>query len=521
MVLYKNLFRWLLGIFAVVFQMNYHVLAEESQKAHQAIMERSQRRTDSSSKSSKQNFNNGNNTFGEELSEEANYFPFMKVGSKISSDKVVGMCIKEKNIVFLGMSDASTYVYYEESLKEDEDFSDLNFFREYPRLVSVEINGLKLTIDMLENIQKLLPASIKCLIVDSCAIESENFELLSDIIKKHKQLASIKIRLPKSSVTESNVILQSIAGHAQMKFIGITLGAISSESCEYLNNVIAHSTETLEELTLGWNSITVGDDAESDKAYREVMKSMAETKQLKKLEFSVMSLSESSATTVFEALGDLKHLTNLKIFIDNLAMHKSVKLFENMEVLRDSLQKLPNLETFDISSMNLSGHEMQVLMQAISYMSKLKTLDVSGNVLDQKSAETLSESLQEHYSVTELRANDCSMDDVAFNGLCKSLSNTSLINLFLRGNKIKEGAKNLPLKSMPDLMLVDFAQNDMNCEDAMAFVELTKDQSNLHIVNFKGNSGIDAMSNIEKTIKNDQLTAWKLKNKNTVSFFGF
>jgi Ran GTPase-activating protein (RanGAP) involved in mRNA processing and transport len=191
-----------------------------------------------------------------------------------------------------------------------------------------------------------------------------------------------------------------------------------------------------------------------------------------------------------------------------------------MEILRDSLQKMHALEVLDISSMRLMGNDMQVLMQAIGTMQKLKTLDVSGNVLDQNSAETLSESLQEHYSVTELKVNDCSMDDAAFGGLCKSLTNASLVNLFVSSNKIKEGAKTLPLKAMPDLVLVDFAKNDMSYEDAMAFVELTKDHLKLHIVNFNGNSGIESMSNIEKTIKTDQLTAWKLKNDNRVSFFG-
>ncbi|MDR3187252.1 MAG: hypothetical protein LBT63_02385 [Holosporaceae bacterium] len=468
----------------------------------------------------KQNPSNHESVFGEELSEEANYFPFIKVASKIASDKIVGICIKERNIIFLGRPETGVYVYYEEPLKEDEDFSDLNFFREYSELTSLEINRLKLSRDMLENIQKLLPATIRCLIVDSCTIAPEDFELLADIIKKHEQLISIKIKLPGSSADESNAVLQSIAEHSKMKFLGVTLGKISREGCEHLSSVIGHSEETLEELTLGWSSIAAGDDAESDAAHKEIMESVAKTKRLRKLEFSVISISESASAIVFEELGGLTRLIDLKIFFDSLKEHGSVKLFENMELLRDSLQKMRDLETLDISSMHLKGNNMQVLMMAIEAMPKLKILDVSGNELDAKSAETLSKAMQEHYSVTELRANDCSMDDAAFGALCKSLDNSSLVNLFLSGNKIKGEAKALPLKTMQDLVLVDFAKNDMDYEDAMAFVELTKDHLKLHIVNFNGNSGIEAMSNIEKTIKTDQLTAWKLKNKNNVSFFG-
>jgi Ran GTPase-activating protein (RanGAP) involved in mRNA processing and transport len=502
----------------VVSQTNYHALAAATNKKALRVTENgSQQRADSVSKPSS---SNRESSFGEELSEEANYFPFIKVASKISSDKIVGICIKESNIIFLGMPDTGVYVYYEEPLKEGEDFSDLNFFREYPGLISVEVNGLKLSRDILENIEKLLPQSMRCLIVDHCTIASEDFELLADIIKKHKQLASIKIRLPKSSSDESNVVLQAIAEHSQMKFLNITLGTISREGCEYLSHVISGSAETLEGLTLGWNDIAAGDDAESDAAYKEIMESMVKTKRLAKLEFSVISISESASSIVFEELGGVPRLINLKIFFDSLKKHRSVKLFENMEVLRDSLQKMHDLETLDVSSMHLAGNDMQLLMQATGSMPKLKILDISGNVLDQKSAETLSESLQEHYSVTELRANKCSIDDEAFGGLCKHLSNTSLVNLFLSGNKIKEGAKNLPLKAMPDLALIDFAKNDMTYEDAMAFVELTKDHLKLHIVNFNRNSGIEAMSNVEKSIKSDQLTAWKLKNRNNVSFFG-
>ncbi|MDR2107463.1 MAG: hypothetical protein LBO73_03015, partial [Holosporaceae bacterium] len=101
----------------------------------------------------------------EENHENDNY-PFTLAAGKVAADEVAGIRIKNGKIVLLSYE----YTYSLDNLPTDCDFSDLHFFKQYPKLISVEINGMSLTGEMLENLQKFLPATLKGLLLRSCNI---------------------------------------------------------------------------------------------------------------------------------------------------------------------------------------------------------------------------------------------------------------------------------------------------------------------------------------------------------------
>jgi Ran GTPase-activating protein (RanGAP) involved in mRNA processing and transport len=316
---------------------------------------------------------------------------------------------------------------------------------------------------------------------------------------------------------ESTTILETLKINNNLKSLYITFGKLSSEGSKHLVDLITNSVESLQELSLGWQAIT--DDAN---AYKNIASAILKIAKLQKLELSVMSLSENDVGLIAGAIGGMKHLLSLKIFFNDLNKHDHMKLFENLEILQQSLAKLKKLDTLDLSGLKMPSDTMQLLTQTVGSMQKLKTIDFSGNVIDEKSAESLSEAIKKTDSVTTLIANECEIDDKAFAALCKSLSNTSLKHLYFRNNKIKDGAKNLPVASMSDLYVVDFSKNEMNYEDVIAFVEQIKGDSKLSILNFNNNSGIEETDKIEKTIKRNQLEEWRFTNhpNRQISIYG-
>ncbi|MDR2766327.1 MAG: hypothetical protein LBB63_02585 [Holosporaceae bacterium] len=457
--------------------------------------------------------------------EDELYYPFTKASAQIPKEEVIGICVKKDHVVYFGSQGVSDYVYYMESFTRNNDFSEIDFFKQYPKLASVEINGLKLTRDMLENLQKFLPTTLKNFMVDFCDIKHDDIELLADVIRKHEQLTSVRIKAPGSSPEESDVILSGLKDHLKMTSLSLTFGELSPGGVDHLISIMEGSDETLEGLYLAWGNIvsTSGEKIDKDDVYKKLADAFDRTKKLKSLEFSSLYISEPASAVIFKAIGQLRLLKELKIFFDNLNSHDSIKLFESMEVLRDSLKELPDLESLDISNLRLHGNEVQVLMQAVASTPKLKHLNISGNTLDVKGAEILSDGVKENNSLMTLMANSCTITADVFKSLCKSLANSSLEHLYVSDNEIKDAAKDLPIDTMQDMLVIDFSKNNMNYDDAMAFVEKTKGHMRLRIVNFKNNSGINAMSNTEKTIRDDQLVEWKIKNyvdEHQVQFFG-
>jgi Ran GTPase-activating protein (RanGAP) involved in mRNA processing and transport len=445
--------------------------------------------------------------------EEENCYPFTKASQAIAPETVVGLRIKKGKVFQL----ASDKTYFLETLPEDFD-SDLNFFKKFTKLISVEFSGISLTEEMLENLQKFLPKELKSLSVHSCHMEKQDYELLADIYRKRPDLASISLVDPSLTGEESTIILKVLEDRANIEFLNIIVEELNKDGIEHLANLLSNSAKVLRELSLGCDK--VADDSEG-KSFETIFKAASLAKGLTKLELSFISMFESDFAHIAESVCNFTKLISLKMYIKGLRKHNHISLFENMEKFQESLSKLTKLEVFDISSMFLPSDIIRLISQSIESMRNLKTLNVSGNTLDEKSAESLSKAIAETHLIT-LMASNCGMDSAAFSALCKSLQSTSLEQIYVGGNQIKDGAKNLPIANMKELRVVDFSQNDMSYDDAMAFIELTKGHPNLYIVSFKDNSEIDSMSAVEKTIKSDQLQEWKAKNHpdRQVIFFG-
>ncbi|MDR0968271.1 MAG: hypothetical protein LBL99_01390 [Holosporaceae bacterium] len=448
------------------------------------------------------------------VEEEENY-PFTKASGGIAAEKVAGIRVKSGKITLLSFDSS----YSTADLPKDNDFSDMDFFRKYPKLMSVELEDLTLSGDMLENLQKFFPRDLKGLIVRNCKIEEENYELLADIIRKHEKLESVGLFFPRLQGKDSENILSALEARKNVKVLDITVGELTSKGSENLASLIAESAEKLRGLSLGWNKIVGEDAAES---YKKIADEVRKISELKKLEIAIMELSEDDFKHIADFIGDLAELRSLRLFFGNLKNHNHVRLFENAEILKNSLDKLVELEEFNVASTDFPKDIMQLIAQAIGSMSSLKTLNVSGNALDEKNAATLSESIKANDSIVTLMANNCGMDAKAFNALCRSLAGVSIQHMYFRENKIKDGAKSLPIINMPEALIIDFSENEMTYEDAMAFIQATKGHEKLHIVNFKGNSGIESLNNQERTMKNDQLVEWKIKNQTDrqMAFFG-
>ncbi|MDR0632290.1 MAG: hypothetical protein LBF54_03585 [Holosporaceae bacterium] len=461
---------------------------------------------------SQKNKNNNKDAISEDQEEE-NCYPFTKASHPIPPEEVIGWRIKNGKLYLF----ASNKTYSVEPLPKDFD-SDLKFFKKFPNLISVEFNGLLLTEEMLENLQKFLPKNLKSLLLHSCHIEKQDYELVADICRKRTSLVSVSLVDPDSEGEGPATVLGALENRPNMKYFNLTVREIDEAIAKCLANLLSNSSGTLRELGLGCDLIT-GDSKK--KLVENIARAISLAKGLTKLELSFVSTSEDDFAHIAESIGNFTKLVSLKMYIKGLRKHKHVSLFENLEKFQESLSKLRKLEVFDISSMFLPSDAIKLISQPIESMKNLKTLNVSGNVLDEKGAESLSKAIAETPLIT-LMANNCGMDSAAFAALCKSFPNTSLEQLYVGGNQIKGGAKNLPVATMKELKVVDFSHNDMDYDDAMAFIELTKEHPNLYVVSFKGNSGIDSMNPIEKTIKSDQLQEWKAKNypDRQVIFFG-
>ncbi|MDR1983043.1 MAG: hypothetical protein LBQ08_04605 [Holosporaceae bacterium] len=453
------------------------------------------------------------NSNSDSIPSEENFYPFTLSSNKITAENVAGLRIKGEKIILFGFNNTCST----DNLTKDFDFSDMNFFKQYPKLISVELNGLSLKRNVLENLQKFLPPTLKSLIIRSCDIQNDDNESFVNIIKKHPSLENIVIIFPDMSADESTSILGTLKINNNVKSLSLTFGKLSTEGSKHLTDLIINSAKSLQELSLGW--ITIAGDNNS---YKNITNAILKIKKLQKLEISVMSLSDNDIECIANAIGNMKHLLALKIFFGDLNKHDHIKLFENAEILQQSLVKLKKLDMLDLSDNGLPSEVIQLIAQAISSMQKLKTINLSGNIVDEKSAESLSDAIKKTDSITTLIANECKIDDKVFAALCKSLSNTFLMHLYFKNNKIKEGAKNLPIASMPELYVVDFSQNEMGYGDVMAFIESIKGNSRLSILNFNNNSGIEEANKIEQTIKRNQLEEWRFTNcpNRQISIYG-
>ncbi len=446
-----------------------------------------------------------NNGFSSKETKEEDYYPFIKSKGRVEDRNVIGLRLLGDKVVLLGGEGESRE--YSEGQSQQADFSDFDFFSKYPRLLSVEFCNMKLTKDILQNVRKFLPKTVKSLIVNSCYISTKDFEELTDIISGHEQLISVTAVLPKLAQAETEQLIKSIGDLNNTKFLNLTLGELGEGGCVALKEVIEKSEKTLLGLNLGFMKV-----AESD-SYNDLLGSLGKLRNLNKLEYSVLESTEDQIGRFFSSLARLEKLTDLKLCFDDFNSHDGVESYHNAESLNEAMRNLTALENLDISNMKLPDSSLQTISKAMEDLTKLKTLNISGDPVSVKTAKVLAESLAKMESLVTFVANDCEMTGEAFSALCGGFrNNSSLKCMSVSGNKIESSVKSLPVSQMKNLSVLNVAYNNIKLPDIVGFMKTIPSGTNLEVISWKGNN-FEGLSEEERISEADNLKIWKRQNR--------
>ncbi|MDR2724174.1 MAG: hypothetical protein LBB25_03160 [Holosporaceae bacterium] len=440
--------------------------------------------------------------------EEENNYPFTKSETEINPKDVVGIRIKKGKVILLSIHNK----YSIEKLPDNFSFSSLNFSKQYQKLISIEFNGVKLTTEILESLIKSVPLHLKGFVLRRCSIGKENHELLAYFLEKCLAISFVNIVLSDLSGEGASRVLHSLRRH-RLKYFGYnTCAEITDEGGDNLAEVISQSAETLLEVSVGCGNITAD-------AWQNVTTAISKINKLEKLELAAEALPEDSLEGTAEFLGDCGKLESLKIFF-SLVNRDPAKILALGEGFQRSLKKLSRLQMLNISDMNFPVEVMHSIAEAIENLKDLKTLDISGNAIDKEAAEIFAKSFKAcHPGI--LIANNCKLTAESVTEFCKSFEGSNLKVLCLRGNEIKDGIKNLPIATMPEIRAIDFSRTGINPDDVMALAKQTNGLENLKFVNLSGNSEIEAMNSVERIIMMDRLMEDNSNRKgNQISFLG-
>lgn len=465
--------------------------------------------------SSASNVNGTNNDETAKKKDElAENFPFSKSSSQIEKDKVVGLRIEKETITYLGRENT----FFSENVPSVEDrFSNLNFFSQYPELLSVEIKDTALSSQDLENICNFITSSkkIKNLVFDSCIIAEEDTKYITDTIENLDSLIAVSVKflktknkkgkltsLPLQAVQE---ITQAISVRKNLTSLSVAFDAMSTKSCEHIISVLNQSKNMIM-LSLCWNEI-IGE--ETEESYNALSEALSSLKELKTLCLSVMYVPETCIDAQIKSLSQLQKLTNLTYLIGNLKDMKG--LFEHATNFSNALENLPLLSSLRLQNMGLPATATQPIMQSFSKLTKLTYLDMSGNKIDKEGGVIAGSSLKNAESLRALILRNCDISAETATEISKAFSSTSLTIICLGNNQIKEGIKALRLSDCPYLRYVDLAMNGASGEDIMDFVKNTISHESLNTADLRNNSDTSGK-------QRDEIARMKADNKSTIMY---
>lgn len=480
-----------------------------------------------SSKSSTSSNSGGSYSSGPSESEnEFENYPFKKAQGSIPAEQVCGIRLKKNKMILLSYD----HEYSEEQLKDDENFSDTDFFKKYPKLLSVELSEMDMSDEILENLQAYLPNDLKMLIIDSCKISKKNgYTLLSDLIERHSSLISLRVRMYSTNASQSEQIADVLSRLKKLKYLGVGFGEVDNKTLGNLAECLQQSSNNLKDLSLSWMEIANGEDkSEEDNNNNneedasnganglvEALQKVAP--RLQSLELAFLKLPEKSVIDWFGSLEKCKELKNLTIYVGNMRNYVKAVRNDSAETLGTAVGGMKHLEKLDISYMNVGGDFIKPFADYLKNNPKLSILNISGNPIDVDGASTLANSLKETGALQVFMANDCAMENQTFSELIKFFDTSALTSMYLKNNKIQEGIKQVPFKNMTSLQVVDLSNNSMTGEDIAYIAENSPD--NLQAVNCSGNSGLNEMSKLERQDLRDKLENLKLNGLKT-AFFG-
>ena len=429
--------------------------------------------------------------------QEEDYSPFTKSTGRIEESDVIGIRISGRKLVLF----SADKKYYEEQIQGNI-FSEFDFFAKYPRLLSVDLSNMSLNRKVLQGLRKYLPKTIKSLIINSCSIENKDFEELTDIIIEHKQLEFITVVAPNYAQAESAKLIAAIGDLKVVRGLSLTLGKLESGGCDILGEIFAKSKETLTSLNLGFMKV------EDNKSYDALIDSLGQLKKLTMLEYSVLESTENQVGKFFDSLARLRALIDLKLCFYDFKDHEGVEAYRNAENLNEAMKNLTNLESLDISNMDLPESVLQTISRSMGKLTHLRTLNISGDPIVVKTAKVLAKSLQKLENLVTLIANNCEISSETFSALCEGFRNSSLKHMYFSGNKIKSSVKSFPVSQMKELVLLDFSHNNINLKDIVDFMKTIPSETRLEVVNWKSND-LKGLSEEQKIRERDELKAWK------------
>lgn len=445
-----------------------------------------------------------------EKEDELAMYPFVK--GNVGIESVVGMKLTSDEVTLF--SKDNKYSVTKE--QKDMAFDRVDFFSKYTNLGSVELNGVELTKDKLENLQKFIPQKIKGLAICDCNVSDDNISRLEDIINLRQKLSLFSLSFPNSSAETAERFLKISKVNKDIKYLGFTFGHLDGNGCQKVAKLVKNSGNALKSLTLGIKHFENDKDEEGLQAIVDAIQNSA---NLEYLDISFVELPESISGKLFSAFGKLTKLKTLKLFLGNYRDYDQAKLFENLEVCRNSIAGMKHLESLDISSMQLPESYMHLFGQAIASLPELVTLNISGNNIDEKGAEIFANSFKNTEKLEVLIANNCELDSQIFTVLCKTLSNTSLKQGYFSNNHIGAGIKNIISPMMMSLVGLDFSNNGLTYTNVVDFLKNLKEPITLKCVNFSDPALLE-VSNVERTLKHDEIEQWKLKSSATVALLG-
>lgn len=449
---------------------------------------------------------------------EQSLYPFHKMQS-IDAEDTSGIIAIGNKIILLG----TNYGWAEssEGTKNGDgefDFSDLNFFKKYPNLINIEIRDKQLTLEMLENLQKFMPRELVGLIFNKCYADKESANLFEDMIRKRDTLKSISFIYPDCPQEITDAVVNAVASCQNLQHLNLNFGHISQENCKNIAKAIKDSAKSLRGLSIGFEEI---DSDDNGSGLMEIGEAIKAATDLEQLSITILDLPEAYSKEFFACIPQLKYLKDLKLYFGNLTSYNNVIAFECIELLLSILEYSSTLEHFDISGMQLPDKTMQLIAQTIAKFTNLSTLNLSQNTIGEDAARELSNSFKNLEYLQNLFMNFCELTPSTFGTLCQGFAAGSDIQtLWLRGNAIGNGARNLPFSNLPKLNCVDFSKNEIVYDDAKGTIEAAKGHPTLRIMNFSDNKEIDERSTAQKTIDHDNLVTWKVKNNCHIEVLG-
>ena len=438
---------------------------------------------------------------GQKDAQEEDYYPFKKSTGRIEEREVIGIRVSGNKIVLLGTDKR----YYEEQM-QGEALAEFDFFTKYPKLLSVDLSDMKLTRKVLQDLQKYLPKTIKSLIINSCSVEKQDFEELTDIITGHNQLEFVTVVAPNFAQAESAKLIAAIGDLKVIRGLNLTLGELEAGGCDVLRETLVKSEKTLTSLNLGFMRV------EDNDSYNDLLASLGRLKKLKVLEYSVLESTESQVGKFFDSLAKLRELTDLKLCFYDFKDHEGVEAYHNAESLNEAMKNLTKLESLDISNMSLPDSVLQTISRSMEGLTRLRSLNISGDPISVKTAKVLAQSLRKLDNLVTLIANDCEISNEAFSALCGGFQNSSIRHLYLSGNEIKGSVKSLPVSQMKDLSILDFSQNSIGLSDIVDFMKTIPSETKLEIINWEKND-FKSFSEEQRINERNKLKIWKKEHR--------